>query len=469
MPRWLNILPIALYFLAVNLTASASPAAAENFSQDCEASFVYQYLEGNTVVFFNTSPVYDSLEWVFNGEPFGGIQAVVVQTFTSDTNYVCLRIWDADGCEAEQCLQIYPGAPGEMCQVIDCVWPGDADGNGKANQYDLLNIGLGYGQTGPERPFFPDPDNHIAWAPNFSWDWGLWLDGINYKHLDCDGDGFIDEADVEAIIHNYAPELEASSIPIPGAPPVYLQFDTPLINLGAGPTPDFEVTAGLFVGAAAQPIEGLHGLALHFSYPLGLIEPLSVEVDYETSSFFGPSAEILTVEKDLATNLGQGRYDLAFSRKSGSGTSGFGRVATVRFIVNGDIIDGRPEPEIPFIAEAEAILIKGFQGDTLAYGTPGPDTVLIVKGAMANNLTNEVPPAFQVFPIPASEQLSVRFSATGAKQISLLNLLGQPVLQRPVAAGITELELSLAGLPKGLYLLIVDWAQGRTAMRVAVE
>jgi hypothetical protein len=462
MPRRLNILPIAFCFL---LSALAAPAAQ---AQDCEADFVFQYLEGQMVALFNTSPAYDSMEWVLNGELAGG-SAAVIQAFSNDTNYVCLRIWAEDGCEVELCLTIFPGAPGEMCQVTDCVWPGDADGNGRANHYDLLNIGLGYGQAGPERPFFPDPDNHIAWAPNFSWNWGTSLGGIDYKHLDCDGDGFIDEADVAAIFHNYVPEPAPISLPTPDAAPVYLQFDLAQINLSPSPIPDFEVTAGIYVGTAAQPFDGLHGLALRFRFPLELAQPLSAVVEYAEDSFFGPAEEVLLVAQDLSPGLSQGRFDWALSRKGGSSVSGYGRVATVRFIVNGDIIDGRPEPEIIIGAEAEGIVLKGSLGDTIAFGTRPPDTATIVKSTFINTSAVELAPSFQAFPNPARGQLSLRFGAAVPQQISLFNSLGQLVLRRPVAAGMTELELNLTGLPPGLYLLAADWAQGRSAVRVVVE
>lgn len=38
-----------------------------------------------------------------------------------------------------------------MCDFTDCIHPGDADADLKANVYDLLNIGLGYGTIGIER------------------------------------------------------------------------------------------------------------------------------------------------------------------------------------------------------------------------------------------------------------------------------------------------------------------------------
>ena len=61
---------------------------------------------------------------------------------------------------------------------------------------------------GPAREEFPIADNPTAWAPNTSTDWDHWTNNsINYKHLDCDGDGAIGEDDVQAIIDNYRPDL----------------------------------------------------------------------------------------------------------------------------------------------------------------------------------------------------------------------------------------------------------------------
>lgn len=106
--------------------------------------------------------------------------------------------------------------------VVDsgCVWPGDADRDHYANFLDVLQLGLGYGQTGPPR--VPDSTdwNHYG-APNWAQKTPL---GINYKNLDFNGDGVIDAKDTNVINKNYIykkyPEKNVSGAPI------YFKFAT---------------------------------------------------------------------------------------------------------------------------------------------------------------------------------------------------------------------------------------------------
>ncbi|MCB0552863.1 MAG: T9SS type A sorting domain-containing protein [Phaeodactylibacter sp.] len=437
--------------------------------QSCEASFMYVYLDNNTVLFFNSSSAYSSSEWEFNGELVTTPEenGVIIHTFDTDTNSVCLRIETETGCQAEQCLEIFPGAPQEMCQVTDCVWPGDANGNAKANIYDLLNIGLGYGTGGPERPFFPNDNDHIAWAPNFSWDWNDWAGGVNYKHLDCDGDGYIDEMDTDAIGHNYSPEFDVVSNPVADAPPLYLAFEDSIIYINGDTPPYFEVEAGLYMGSSSLPASDVHGMAFHFNYPIGLTVPHSITIDYNDNSFFGQIHDVLTVGQDLV-DYEIGRYDLAFSRKNDNGSNGFGKVATIRFIVNGDIIDGRSEPETPFIISLGGILLVDENGAPLEYAVPGADTLRIIQQVVAAEKPAEKAGAFLAFPNPASQTLFLQFGRMAVERLVLNNLFGQEVFQAPVSG--QNMTLDVSQLANGIYWLTAYTKDGqRLVSRIVIE
>ena len=79
------------------------------------------------------------------------------------------------------------------------VWPGDANFDNIADHHDLLNIGLAFGKEGPER----NTDN-ISWEAQIAENWeGRFIDGLNFKHADCNGDGLINERDIEVINENY--------------------------------------------------------------------------------------------------------------------------------------------------------------------------------------------------------------------------------------------------------------------------
>ena len=80
------------------------------------------------------------------------------------------------------------------------VWPGDTDTSQIVNNFDLLNIGLGFGNTGTART-----NPSILWNGYLTPDWTKVtpVSNINFKHIDCNGDGIIDMQDTVAISNNW--------------------------------------------------------------------------------------------------------------------------------------------------------------------------------------------------------------------------------------------------------------------------
>ena len=74
--------------------------------------------------------------------------------------------------------------------------------------------------------------------------------------------------------------------------------------------------------------------------------------------------------------------------------------------------------------------------------------------------------AFNVFPNPASEQLNVTCGEE-MRSIALFNTAGQHVRQMEPCG--SEVQIPLSGLPRGLYLLRVQTANGSAVRKVVVE
>ena len=437
--------------------------------ESCEANFMFTQADVNTFLFYNASTNYTTYTWNFAGElvePVPGA-TTAVYTFSEPINTVCLYIESDGGCTDTLCLEVYPGSPDEMCNVTDCVWPGDANGNARANNYDLLNIGLGLGQTGPERPFYPDPNNPMAWAPNFSFNWAGQAGPVNFKHLDCDGNGIIEDTDVQAIDMNYYPDFTVLSSPTEDAPPVYLQFEETEILITEDSPGFFELTAHLYVGEPGDPIQGLYGMAFYLSYPLGLTIPYSVSADYNDNSFFGNSNNVLSVRQDLF-DYNIGRYDFALSRKDRQDADGFGPVASFSFIIVGDIIEGRVEAETQFGVDLGGVILRSSNGDTLEYNLREPAVVTFINQMVAHTPeagTDE--PFFRLFPNPASSSLTVQMDKPSQGQLELFNAVGARMLQQRIDGRQILVNTSL--LEPGVYFLVVQTAGGRAVRKVVIE
>lgn len=442
-------------------------APLKSWSNTCEAGFMFAFLDDEHVVLFNTSVDYDNHSWDLGGLPLifdaNGTAYFAMQGSNVE---VCLTISNNEGCADAVCHNVFSGSPNEMCELTDCVWPGDANGDGVANQYDLLQIGLDYNLMGPPRTVFPQPSNPIAWAPNLAEDWPTASAGVNDKHLDCNGDGLIDANDINAIHLNYNPEFDFTTTSVPGDPPIYLELETPFITI----TEDgvFEVIAHLMVGDAAFPIDNLHGLGLDVQYPFDLVVPGTAVIDYTGSEFFGAPGEVLTLERDLyAQNLG--RHDWAMSRRNdATGIDGHGRAATLRYVVSSDIIGGRSEPEIPFdlvIERAKAIDVNGNPiSITLPHG--GVFTVILINDTVAG-APGDDEPQVSVFPNPAGNNLYVEWKNIDATRMSLINMMGQQVWEQAVDG--RQAVTDVNAFTPGLYWVALHTADGSIVRRVSIR
>jgi hypothetical protein len=444
--------------------------APDSVNINCEAAFLFTHVDGHTYTFYNTSSNYDFYQWDFAGDlvtPDPGLTSATY-TFSEDTNQVCIYIFSLTGCTDTLCLDVYPGSPDEMCNVTDCVWPGDANGNLKANNYDLLNIGLGFGQTGPMRPFYPNPDNPIEWAPNFGFNWMDSAGPVNFKHLDCDGDGIVDEMDLLAIELNYVPEVDVLSQPTPQAPPIYLEFDQTEITITEDLPDSIVLTAHLILGSDAQPFDDAYGLAFNFSYDEELVFPNSITYENATGSFMGSPADVISLGKDLY-DFNTNRYDYALSRKDGQGASGNGTVATFSLIVSGDIIEGKIEPEIPVEIGIDDIILRNAAGDTLEYSLSAPAVVTFINNSTlaSDHYFKEDALQTKVFPNPANDWVNFTFSKPINGTIQLYDARGSLKMEDMVNGN--QSRMNIATLPRGLYFAEISTTQLRDVHRILVE
>ncbi|HLF64890.1 MAG TPA: T9SS type A sorting domain-containing protein [Saprospiraceae bacterium] len=82
--------------------------------------------------------------------------------------------------------------------IDDCVWPGDIDGDGIANHYDMLYLSLANSLNGPQRT------GPLSWSPLPAADWTEYLSsGVNVKHADLDGNGIVEFSDDVSILEDH--------------------------------------------------------------------------------------------------------------------------------------------------------------------------------------------------------------------------------------------------------------------------
>ena len=457
-----SLLLLMSLFWFTHAVAAAPPVGS------CKADFSFAFLSDTTLIFFNTSTPHNSHFWTMEGSSFYNNNNGVLLYEPSTLPFeACLTIETADACRDTFCLLIDRESTNAFCVQNECVWPGDTNGDWKANQFDLLNIGLGYGKMGPPREEFPIEGNPTAWAPNTSTDWDDWTpNSVNYKHLDCDGDGTIGDDDVQAIIDNYRPDFSLVTPSTPDAPPVFLQFTNPVVEWDNTSNEDIEFQAQVFVGTSENPITNLHGIALDISHPEGIAGVGSITSVPSEDSPLGSPDNLLDVKYDLLTREIP-RYDLAITRKAASGADGFGAIFDLNFIVSGDIIGGLNEPITAFEIALERVRMVDAQGDTIAFSIGDPATISIVNSKLANTADPADAGQVKLFPNPAKHAFMLQAKDQAIKQLELFDSQGRRIRSRIIESRRTSVDVE--GLNTGLYWVRMQIGDKWVVRRLVVK
>ncbi|OWY23346.1 T9SS C-terminal target domain-containing protein [Sphingobacteriales bacterium UPWRP_1] len=343
-----------------------------------------------------------------------------------------------------------------------CVWPGDADNNGIANNYDVLAIGLGYDLAGPART-----DASLNWVGQDADDWSDYLGSVpdslggggttlgyfNAKYADCNGNGAINAEDTVAVSVNYGlTHGKTGSDADEDAPMLYF-------NLPPVVEEDSWVSADVLLGEPGTMVNNIHGIAFTFNFDTVMVDPASVSFSFDTDSWLGSESNL-----SFTKNLSGGLTDAAYTRTDHNNVSGYGKIGTVHFFVI-DNIDGKNQ-------SGEAPLLQIWASNAATVNAAGQLVQLNTQTASADIATGLTPhtPAntpIAVYPNPANQWFTVFTNAGQTGQITLYSLQGQSVFTSAVSStGTTAIDTRQ--LAPGMYLLQLQTPTGFSSQKIQV-
>ncbi|MEL7534170.1 MAG: hypothetical protein AAFN10_22895 [Bacteroidota bacterium] len=213
----------------------------------------------------------------------------------------------------------------EVFSDIEGVWPGDANDDLIANNFDLLALGQAFGSGGPARP-----NASLNWQAQSVSSWASNLpSGVNYAHTDTDGSGVVNQDDTLAINLNYGlTHNKTSGFAQFGAPPLLIIPEQNSYQSGD------TAYASIELGLDTLIADSVYGIAFTINYDPSLVEMGSVQIDYANSWLGIKNQNMLTLAKDDHAN---GRVDLALVRNDQINQSGFGQIAKIRVVMIDDI------------------------------------------------------------------------------------------------------------------------------------
>lgn len=336
------------------------------------------------------------------------------------------------------------------------VWPGDADNNLVADAFDLLPIGLAYGDVGYTRAA---ASNTWVGQPALPWQDTV-MGGIDKKFIDCDGNSVIDNDDTLAITLNYSLTHSKGNVPVARG-----TATDPLLTLILPDSADVGDTiwAPIMLGDASVMANNVYGYAFRLHYDPMLIDSSSFWIDF-SNSWVATGGNALDMSRNHPTlNL----CDAAQVRTTHTAVSGMGQIARAHFVII-DNIDGKRAAldsatlNIDFID----VRIIGVNGDIIAVDAQSDS--MTVYDRTTDNTRPVSAVGIDVYPNPAHDRLHILAKGHALEQVEVLNLQGQ-LLLRQAGNLATHLQLDMSELAQGMYLVRVKTEGNWTVKRIVVE
>jgi hypothetical protein len=327
-----------------------------------------------------------------------------------------------------------------------CVWPGDADDNTTVNNWDLLPIALTHGESGLTRP-----NANISWTGQYSTDWSTVnpVAGLpNYKHIDCNGDGIINQNDLTAIQQNYGSNYYRSNSSMTGNIPFFINS----VNANEGD----RLSLPINLGTAAEPAADVYGVAFTLNYDPEMVEASSVSVDYPVSWL---GTNLLDIQYDFSQ---LGKIEVAVARRDRLNNSGFGEIGKFNFTIRDDILRSSTTRTM----DIDITNIRLINNANIEIGTnPQVGTVTVTLLSATEAIDNY---SVELFPNPAKDQFNVRVQNASLETVNVYNVNGQLVnLTENINSN--SLTLPVNELARGVYMVQIKTDKGVENRKLVIE
>ena len=342
----------------------------------------------------------------------------------------------------------------QLCIGDNCVWPGDTNHDGIVNMADVLPIGLCMGETGQGRY---TETTGADWYGQYGTNWNdpFETPGFDLKHIDTDGDSIIANADTAAIRAHYG-EIH-NLIPVPENPtplPIYLKYD------GGNPQPGDLVTFDIYLGDSIANTDyalDIHGITSVLNYDPDFVQEGSMQITFPEDTWMSYDAPTLGMSYDMPA---QGQIDFAFTRTNGVSVDGYGKIASVNFIVIEDLVDFRPGEEAYFTLPFNLTGTGVMNGAGGTYTLADTDTTIPVHIPAADEKTTVVSEDLKVFPNPTNNVINLYLNGYGneVESYEIYDIAGRMLHSDTIAA--KSATVDVAAWNAGTYILRVVTVSG---------
>lgn len=338
-------------------------------------------------------------------------------------------------------------APYSYAQML---WPGDVNNNGIVNGVDVLYAGIAIGSEGAERPGASQDWQAQAlgtpWAESFP-------DGINYAYADCDGNGEVEDDDIEEIIKDNFFLTHGTIIPdeySTGSPAT-----APLVKLEAqnsNISTNQSLVIDLWLGEEAMPIQDFYGIAIRMKYNPDFT--LASEWEFEeVNPWYDPLDE--DSEKLFVVDETNGIMELAITKTNHQSSTGSGKIGEFYIIIE-DIVFGLQTDTLKLQIENIRMIDKDF------------NTLSVVKDSTFVVISRPSATSVRIFPNPAKDVFTIS-SDDVITGFELRDITGKIILTstaNQLQGHATNVEVDAYRLIPQLYLLRIFTDKGVVVKKI---
>lgn len=356
-------------------------------------------------------------------------------------------ITDANGCSVAVTDTVHL-APG-ICDV----WPGDANNDGVADNFDVLDIGQGYGYTGLVRT-----NASLVWTGQPAAVWTDTLpDGNNAKYADCDGNGTINADDTLAVTLNYGLTHQKTDAPSKLGPELYIEF--PAVDSTQAGLP---VQVPIYLGDSSNPLTDIYGIAFSVNYDTTLVKENSFQLTAGNCWLGTPGVNLLTFGKDLYS---QAKTDITIVRTNHSNTNGFGPLCTTIYVMKDDI-SGKDQITRLFSPTISNVRAIKYDGSVVPIDESRTDTIVVTQDAVGiaqPSLSAQI----KLYPNPAGDYLVLDAGSNHITQYTITDLLGKELVSN-AGGNSSHTTINTSSLARGMYLLQIWSGQQKAVVKFSV-
>ncbi len=320
-----------------------------------------------------------------------------------------------------------------------------------------MAIGLAYDSTGPVRP-----DTSITYAPHYALDWNDSLqDTINYKFIDCNGNGIINADDTVAIIQNYSltHPRSGANIPRAGAPSLYPEVSEDTAYNGD------TLTVQIILGDSAIPANNVYGIAFTLNYTPLVVDTSKTTVTFG-NSWLGTSVDKISIAKDLKLT---GQLECAITRIDHTTKSGQGPIGSAMFVITTDNINGLNWSYYNAHFYISGITMVDSVGNILPVNA-GSDSAWLGYVPTSINHVGNINNLVHMYPNPANNQLLITTGQLAMKEIKITDVIGNAVMANIYSGTgiIAQQQLDISNLTPGIYVVEVLTDKGVSVQKLAI-